>query len=90
MPFMGFVYPNRKGLANIIVISNLYSTQNTMHGTVIGQDRKWSMAITELSRNFHYIKTRTNYKMGHFGKHFLYAYSSLIYLPPICPQSQTH
>lgn len=48
---MGCVYPSRKGLANITVISNLRSTQNTMHGTVIEQDREWSMAITELSRN---------------------------------------
>lgn len=51
MAFMGFVYSNRKGLENIIVISNLCSTQNTMHGTVIGHDRKWSMGITELTRN---------------------------------------
>lgn len=51
MTFMGFVYPSRKGLVNIIVISNLCSTQNTMHGTIIGQDRKWSMVITKLSRN---------------------------------------
>lgn len=50
MAFVGFVYSNRKGLENI-VISNLCSTQNTMHGTVIGYDRKWSMAFTELSRN---------------------------------------
>lgn len=51
MAFMGFVYSSRKGLANIIVVSNLCSTQNTMHGTVIGYDRKRSMAITELNRN---------------------------------------
>lgn len=33
-------------------ILSLCSAQNTMHGTVIGQYRKWSMDITELSRNF--------------------------------------
>lgn len=34
---MWFVYPNRKGSADTIVISNLYSTLNTSHGTGDGQ-----------------------------------------------------
>lgn len=52
MSFMGFVYPSRRGLANIIVISNLCTNQNTMHGTVIGQDGKWSTTIPELSKKY--------------------------------------